>query len=306
MIKAARIFKDYALLWAMLLGAIFHPWLYHLSPILPYNLFLMLTLSYTRIKPRDLKVKKAHIIMLVVQWLLGIISYLILAPYSVVIAMGVSLIILTPTATAASVITYMLGGSIAFVTTFLIISNVAIALLGPLLISGVSPDIASSYSATVIRILSQVSLLLLLPLGLVWLLRYRLPKWHEKLAQRSGDTFYIWAFTVLIVSAKAIHSFRVNDSLTLQYGILLGFVTFVTTVTLYFIGGRIAKWNRHDVVNGRQALGQKNTIFAIWLAMAFLPEAVTLIPIFYIIWQNVINSLEISVYKHNASQPKEL
>lgn len=303
--KLSRILKDYTLLWAMVIGALLHPYLYHLSPLLPYNLFLMLLLSYTRIKPSDMKVEKSHIIMMVVQWLLGIICYLVIAPYNQLIALGVSLIVLTPTATAASVVTYMLGGSVAFVTTLLILSNIAIALFGPLLISWVNPDSGSTYFETVMKILAQVSLLLFLPLAIAWSLRFGMPKWHEKLAKRAGDTFYVWAFNVMIVSASAVHSFKENESFTVRDGILMGLVTFATTITLYFIGGRIAKWRGGNVVNGRQGFGQKNTIFAIWLAMTFLPEEVVLIPTFYIIWQNVINSLEISAHKNNASQEAE-
>lgn len=304
--RFTSVLKDYALLWAMLLGVLFHPWLHNFSFILPYTLFLMLTLSYTRIKPSDLKIRKSHLIMLVVQWTLGILSYFIIAPYSELIAQGIALIILTPTATAASVVTYMLGGSVAFVTTSLIISNIAIALFGPLLISGVNPTAASSYTATATTILLQVSTLLLLPLVIIWALRYSLPKWHEKLSNKAGYTFYIWVFTVLIVSAKAVQSFKTDDSMTLHDGILMGLVTFATTVVLYFIGGRLAKWTGTDVVNGRQGFGQKNTIFAIWLALAFLAPKVALIPTFYIIWQNLINSLEISAYKKYAKKSKEV
>lgn len=300
--KLLSILKNYALLWAMIIGALFSSWFYPLKPLLPINLFIMLTLSYTRIKPTDLKVGKIHWIMLSVQWILGIICYLVIAPFNTVVAIGLALIILTPTATAASVVTYILGGSVAFVTTLLLMSNIAIASLGPLLISWVNPNIASSYFQTVLRILSQVSLLLFLPLAIVWGLRYALPKWHDRLAARAGDTFYVWAFNVLIVAASAVHSFKVNKDLTWEFGILLALITLAATLAMYFIGGRIAKWLGEDVVNGRQGFGQKNTVFAIWLGIAFLSPEAALIPTFYIIWQNVINSLEISAQKNKVSK----
>lgn len=303
--KLLSIFKNYALLWAMVIGAIFNSYLFHLKPLLPINLFIMLTLSYTRIKPTDLKIRKIHWLMLAVQWALGIMSYLIIAPFNTVIALGVALIILTPTATAASVVTHILGGSVAFVTTMLLMGNIAIALFGPLLISWVNPNIATSYGETVLSILSQVSLLLFLPLAIVWGLRYLLPKWHDKLASRAGDTFYVWAFNVMIVAATAVHSFKVNEELTWKFGILLALITLATTVGMYFIGGRLAKWNGEAVVNGRQGVGQKNTVFAIWLGISFLSPEVALIPTFYIIWQNVINSLEISAQKNKESKNNE-
>ncbi len=292
-----KIIKDYALLWAMILGAIFYQWLWKLAPICTYTLFLMLLLSYTKIEPKDIKVSRTHLLMFALQWLLGILSFVIIQPFDVVIATGVALIILTPTATAASVITNMLGGSIAFVTTYLLISNVAIALIGPILIGIISPNV--DYWSTVFSILRQVSTLLLLPLAVAWLLRYACRKVHNKVARFSYWTFWIWAFNVMILIANAIHTYFSSDSLTPSYTILLLLITLATTLTMYFLGGRVAKWTGEATVNGRQTFGQKNTVFAIWLALQFLEPEVTFIPTLYILVQNVINSLELGAYKRN-------
>lgn len=296
---AKRIIKDYALLWAMILGAIFYPWLWQLAPICTYTLFVMLLLSYTKIEPKDIQVKPAHILMFVMQWVLGILSYIIIQPFDPIIATGVALVILTPTATAASVITHILGGNIAFVTTYLLISNAAIALIGPILISAIVPDAQGTYWGTAFTILQQVSALLILPLAIVWLLRYCLPKVHDGIAKFSFWTFWIWAFNVMILMAKAIRTYTTSESLTPEYTILLLLITLACTLTMYYLGGRSARWTGEATVNGRQTLGQKNTVFAIWLALVFLDSEVAFIPTLYIIVQNVINSLEIAAYKRN-------
>lgn len=295
--NALRIIKDYALLWAMLLGALFYPWLHHLAPLTTYTLFLMLLLSYTKVSPKEMKLNRTHALLFALQWFLGIIAFLVIEPFDVTIATGVALIILTPTATAASVITGMLGGSIAFVTSYMILSNVAIALIGPVLIGLLHPEMAANYWSTVLTILGQVSALLVLPLIVAWALRYFTPKWHDRLAHFSFLTFWIWAVNIMILIATAIHTYLTNDHLTPRYTLLLSLITLVTTLALYYVGGQASRVTGERRVNGRQTLGQKNTVFAIWLAILFLDAKVAFIPTLYIVVQNVINSLELAAYQ---------
>ncbi|MDD2603048.1 MAG: transporter, partial [Prevotella sp.] len=46
-------------------------------------------------------------------------------------------------------------------------------------------------------------------------------------------------------------------------------------------------------------LGQKNTSFAIWVATAFLNPLSSVGPGCYILWQNIINSVEIWIARKN-------
>lgn len=295
--KLIRVFKDYALFWAMTLGAIFYPWLWKWAPLCTYTLFVMLLLSYTKITPSELKFSRTHGIMFVLQWVLGILSYIVIEPFDPLIAIGVALLILTPTATAASVITGMLGGNIAFVTTYMIASNIAIALIGPVLISAVHQGIEGSYWSMVLAIFSQVSALLVLPLVIVWTLRYALPKAHDKVAKLSSWTFWVWAFNIMLLMANAVHTFVVSEQLTIRYTSLLMLITTIITLALYYLGGRCASWTDEYVVNGRQTFGQKNTVFSIWLAITFLDPEIAFFPTLYMITQNIINSLELGAYK---------
>lgn len=297
--KVIKILKDYALFWAMVLGALFYPWLWQLAPLCTYTLFVMLLLSYTKIKPSEIQLTRTHGIMFVAQWVLGIISYIVIEPFDRLIALGVSMLILTPTATAASVITGMLGGNIAFVTTYMIASNIAIALIGPVLISAVHPSVEGSYWSMVLAIFGKVSALLVLPLVIVWTLRYALPKVHDKVAKLSGWTFWVWAFNIMVLMGSAVHTFLTSEQLTIRYTGLLMLITTMCTLALYFVGGRCAAWTGERVVNGRQTLGQKNTVFSIWLAITFLDPEIAFFPTLYIITQNIINSLELAAYRRN-------
>ncbi len=295
--KLQQILKDYGLLWAMVVGAIFYPYLYQFAFVLRYSLFAMLFMSYTKIKPSDLRITRMHYVLFGIQWIIALLTYVVVNPFSPYLAQGLTLIIITPTATSAAVITMMLGGSIAFITSFLIPCNVIVAFVAPLFISWLYPDLGSSYMDTVFAILGQVSVLLVLPLAIVWLLRYLTPRLHSRISSRSTYTFYIWMGTITIVMANTIHSFKTNDHLTLQFGLLTGAATFLTASTLYFIGQKTGAYFGGRRVDGRQALGQKNTVLAIWIALEFMNPIVALVPSFYVVWQNVLNSVELAIHR---------
>ena len=291
-----RIFKDYALMWAMVVGGVLYPYLYHLQHLIIYTVFIMLVFAYTKVHPRDLKIEPLHYVLFAAQWIMGLLIYFVLEPFNSVLAQGLALITLTPTATSATVIAMMLGGSIAFVTSFLIPCNILVALTAPVLLGALYPDAGGSYWATVFDILAEVSALLILPLVLVWALRFTLPKAHAVLAKRATWTFYVWVATVAIIAAKTVHTIVVTPDLTLQKTAVYFVATMILAMALYFIGQKSGAYFGGQRVSGRQALGQKNTIFAIWIAYTFMDPAVGIIPSFYVICQNILNSLELAIY----------
>ena len=292
-------------MWAMLIGALLTPYLYRFAPLLPYSLFIMLALSYTRFKPSDLHIEPLHYALFVAQWVVALTIYFVLAPLNATLAQGLALITLTPTATSAAVITMMLGGSIAFVTSFLIPCNILIALIAPLLISAINPEMGGTYLENVLAILSQVSALLILPLILIWGLRYLLPKVHDTLSKYVQLTFYVWVVNVAIISANTVHTFMTDETLTLQLGLLYAGASAVLAMMLYYIGQKLGAYYGGQRVNGRQSLGQKNTILAIWIALTFLDPRVAIIPAFYVIWQNVLNSLELAIVSKERREELE-
>ena len=49
----------------------------------------------------------------------------------------------------------------------------------------------------------------------------------------------------------------------------------------------------NDRISAGQALGQKNTVLAIWMAFTFLNPLTSVGPGSYVIWQNIINSYQL-------------
>ena len=44
---------------------------------------------------------------------------------------------------------------------------------------------------------------------------------------------------------------------------------------------------------GAQALGQKNTVLAVWMAIAYLNPISSVAPAAYVAWHNIVNSMQI-------------
>ena len=57
--------------------------------------------------------------------------------------------------------------------------------------------------------------------------------------------------------------------------------------------GRFIGHYFNATVDAGQALGQKNTAFAIWIAYTYLNPLSSVGPGCYILWQNIINSIEL-------------
>ena len=64
-----------------------------------------------------------------------------------------------------------------------------------------------------------------------------------------------------------------------------------------FSVGKLVGHYYGDSIGAGQALGQKNTAFAIWVATAFLHPLSSVGPGCYILWQNMINSVEIWIFR---------
>lgn len=303
--QISRIFKDYALLWSMVVGVFLSPWAYRLAFLLPYIMFVMLSLSYTRIAPSDVKMSRVHIALAVSQWILGIGTYFALRAWDEVLAQGLALIILTPTAVSASVITAMMGGHMGFIIASLMIGNVAMSLLAPPMLSWLYPDTGLSYMATVLLILSKVALLLIMPIVLIWGLRFGLPKVHDRLARYAGWTFYFWCLSLVIITSNTIRFFKEHGELTLRYGLVISTSVLIVCVLTFAIGRAIGRRMGTLPVNSGQALGQKNTVLAIWMGLTFMNPVVSVIPSFYVIWQNVVNALQLAKYRRQIHGQKK-
>ena len=79
---------------------------------------------------------------------------------------------------------------------------------------------------------------------------------------------------------------------TLRFLLLIAVGSLLLCIFQFACGRTIGR-RFGETVNAGQGLGQKNTAFAIWIACTYLSPLSAVGPGCYILWQNIINSIEI-------------
>ena len=261
----------------------------------PVLLFIMLFVAFCKIKPTDLKPHRWHLWLLLIQCLLFIVACLFLWAYPTsgarVIVEGFMLAIICPTATACAVVTKKLGGDSAATTSYTIIINLVVALLCPLLLPVAHPQPGLTFLPAFMVIINKVFPLLIVPLFLAWFVRYLIPSFHKRIVATKDLAFYMWAVSLAIaiaVTCKALaHS---EESLWNVGGIAV--VTLVACLFQFTFGKWIGSHYGKRMEAG-QALGQKNTVFIIWLGYTFLSPITAAAGGFYSVWHNLVNSWQL-------------
>ena len=276
----------------MIIGALTYQWIWKLSFLTPYLIFTMLLLTFCKISWKDIRFHTAHIWLLIIQLAGSIIIYVLIRPYNEVLAQGALLCLLAPTATAAAVITGMLGGNVGFLTAYLLLCNIVIAITAPVYFSFIGFHESLSFGESVWYICRQVFPLLVFPLFLAVALRKWVPKVHQVLVRIPKLTFYIWVFALTIVTGITVQFVLNNENPDYSTEIGLAVIATILCCLQFFVGRRIGR-RYNDPVSSGQALGQKNTILAIWMAQMFLHPLVAVAPATYILVQNIINSYQL-------------
>ncbi|MCC8153533.1 MAG: transporter [Tannerellaceae bacterium] len=286
-----QFIKNWMLPLAMVTGVLAWPWVSRLAFITPVLIFLMLLLTFSKLSPREIKIQREHIWLLVIQIVGSVLVYGILYYLHPVIAQGAMVCVLAPTATAAAVIAGLLGGSVAFLTSYLLVCNVAVAIAAPLLFSFIGVHQGIPFIESFGLIGSQVAPILLLPLLIAWFIRYTLPSVQEQLVKIRGLSFYLWAAGLTIVTGSTV-KFLLQEELNYTMVTILAGVSLIICVSQFLLGRRIG-WIKNDPVSSGQGLGQKNTILAIWMAQVYLNPVSSIAPAAYVLWQNSINSYQL-------------
>jgi BASS family bile acid:Na+ symporter len=271
----------------------------------PALIFSMLFVTFCKISFRDLRLERWHFILLAFQ-LLTFIAFSLVAAYSPltpsqrVLVESFMLCLICPTATAAAVITARLGGSAASLLTYTITMNFAVAVVAPLFLTLAHPVEGVDFLSSFLLILGRVFPLLLCPLVAASLVRRFLPSLKKFLTAKCPNlAFYLWLVALSLAIGLTVKSIVHCDlSIFVQMGIAL--VSLVCCIVQFAFGRYIGR-RYGDAVAGGQSLGQKNTVFAIWLAYTFLTPVTSIAGGFYSIWHNTVNTWQL--YRKN--HPKQ-
>lgn len=277
---------------SMVGGVLFHNYMESISWVSPFLIFCMLTVTFTKLRIKDLKITKFHWTLLSMQLLGCWIIYYLLYPLNHVVAEGAFMCVFMSTATAAPVVTGMLGGSVSMMATYSMLSNVLLAVTAPMYLSWISigNDIAFIDSFT--RIGTQVVPMILVPFILALLMRRYFPRLHKIVSSHQSASFWMWAIALFVVIGNAV-SFVMKQPIT-QLGdmICLALISLVVCCLQFYVGRKIGV-RFGDKVAGAQGLGQKNTILALWVSLTYLNPIISIAPAAYIAWQNIINSTQL-------------
>lgn len=292
--RAKQKLRSLALPIAIAIGIVFYKPLSLLSGSIPFFIVGMLFFSFLNIKFSQLRITRLHFLLGGIQLLLGVVSYLLLkrfAPESV--AQGVMLCFLAPAASASPVVIGMLGGSIALAVSYVLFITVGIAFIAPIFFSLIAP-LEEGFLATVWHILRGVLPLILLPLVIALGMRYRWSKAHAKLLRFSRVAFWLWVVSLALIIAKVVHYMSLEPKSEVPTMVFLALGGLVACLAQFAIGKCISKRFLGETITLGQALGQKNTSLAIWMAQTYLNPLSGVALAAYSIWQNLINAMQLA------------
>ena len=264
--------------------------------ITPFLIFAQLLLTFCKVDWRELMPSPWHGWLLLFQ----VVSASALAALLIFIPMDGSyrevfeaamVCLICPTATAAAVITGKLGGSASSLTTYTLLSNILAAIAVPLIFPLVEPHADITFFTAFLKILGKVFPLLLFPFFLALFFRYVLPKVHHFLLGFHDLAFYLWGMALAIVTGQTVKSLMTSD-VSGSVQILIALAGFITCALQFYLGKRIGTIYK-DRISAVQALGQKNTVLAIWMAYTYLDPVSSVGPGSYVLWQNIFNSWQL-------------
>lgn len=275
----------------------------------PLLIFFMLFFTFCKVRLKELRVSKWHLWLLAFQMFVFIALSLVVAfvfPRNIeirVLLETAMLCIVCPTATAAAVITVKLGGNASSLISYTMLINMSVAVVAPFFLTLTNPVEGVSFTSSFMLIMGKVFPLLLCPLAAAELLRYLFPRVHRYIVEYGQAwPFYLWLVSLALaiaVSARAI----AHSSLPLYVMAGIAIVSLFCCMVQFALGRRVGcVYGR--TVEGGQALGQKNTVFAIWLAYTFMTPVTAIAGGFYSIWHNVVNTWQLYRHNHNCLQEK--
>lgn len=277
---------------AMLTGAVFHEHIGSLQPLVPYLIFTMLLIAFCKVRPSEFRVTSLSWSLLSIQLGGSAAVYLLLRGAGADLAQAAFICILCPTATAAPVVTGMLGGNVARLATYSIISNIAAAIAAPACFALIGVHSGMSFLQGVGLIAAKVAPLILLPLALAFFLYWAAPAVHRRIARYQAVSFYLWSVSLIVAVGGSVSYIMSADASKIPEIILIALVAGVICVFQFAVGRKIGR-ACGDRIAGAQGLAQKNTILAIWMALTYLNPISSVGPAAYIVWQNSINSMQL-------------
>ena len=284
--------KTLLLLLAIVTGFTFHGFLSQFSKLTPILLFFMLFFTFCSVDFKKIRYRKEYLLLVIYQVAVSLGIYLLVRQYNEILAQGVMLCILAPTAVAAVVMSSMLGANVASVTSYSLLINLIISFTAPIYFSIMDvPDIVPFWQS-VQTITLKIFPLLIIPMLLAIIIKKISKKLGDGLKKLSGISFYLWVVSATIVMANTMKFILLQDSKNYLLIVLLILSSLLICLFQFAFGYYYGKKYK-DELACTQYIGQKNTILAIWMAQTFLNPISSIAPAAYVLWQNFVNTYQL-------------
>ena len=221
--RIVRFLKDWTLPVAIATGTVCYLTFYYvpqldelgntLSPIIdtvfPISVFLTLLVTFCKVNFHEMRPHRWHTGILMAQLLLvavivGICLSLRDCPDSKLVWEAILTCVIGPSAAAAPVVVGKLGGNISTMTTYTLLSSFFSALMIPLVFPILEQTVHVAFFDAFLIILEKVSMVLLLPLVLGWLMQHYVKGICARIAAMPNLSFYCWAFSLSITSGITV------------------------------------------------------------------------------------------------------
>ena len=264
--------------------------------LLPMFMFLVLFVTFCKVDFRRLRPVAWH-------WWLGAFQVFGVAVVMaaviafslkgnrLILAEALLTCIISPCASAAPVVTQKLGGNLEEMTTYTFLSNFITALMIPVCFPLLDGGREMHFLAAFALILYKVFTVLVVPMLLAYVVKHHAKRLCQRIVSVKDLSYYLWGCSLLIVSGTTMKNIFHADT-TFRFLLLIAAGSLLLCI-LQFACGRTIGRRFGETINAGQGLGQKNTAFAIWIACTYLSPLSAVGPGCYILWQNIINSIEI-------------
>lgn len=264
--------------------------------LLPMFMFLVLFVTFCKVDFRRLRPVAWH-------WWLGAFQVFGVAVVMaaviafslkgnrLILAEALLTCIISPCASAAPVVTQKLGGNLEEMTTYTFLSNFITALMIPVCFPLLDGGREMHFLAAFALILYKVFTVLVVPMLLAYVVKHHAKRLCQRIVSVKDLSYYLWGCSLLIVSGTTMKNIFHADT-TLRFLFLIAAGSLLLCIFQFACGRTIGR-RFGETVNAGQGLGQKNTAFAIWIACTYLSPLSAVGPGCYILWQNIINSIEI-------------
>lgn len=271
--------------------------------ILPLFMFLILFVTFCKVDFKRMRPVRWHLWVSVFQILLvliitGMVIEFQMTGKSLIVMEALLACIIGPCASAAAVVTQKLGGNLEEMTTYTFMSNFITAIFIPICFPLIEKAADITFFQAFSLILYKVFTILVVPMLLAWIVKHTMHRFHRWVIGVKDLSYYMWGMSLMIVTGTTVKNICHADT-SAGFLCVIGLLGLILCIIQFAVGRFIGHYF-DSTVNAGQALGQKNTAFAIWIATAYLNPLSTVGPGCYILWQNIINSVEIWMYRRRG------